>query len=201
MEDIIKLSAQPRESLGTGAARALRRNNMVPATLYGAGNEPVSVAIQQKEIMKYYQRPQYISQVFEIEVGGKTHKVLPKSIQLHPITDIVSHVDFVFVEKKEQKMAVPIVYLNKENCIGIKRGGYFNRVRRHLNISCPVANLPRKIEMDITNKRIGTTIKAEEFVLPEGATLLDNPKFVIASIIGKKSKDDEPASEAAADKK
>jgi large subunit ribosomal protein L25 len=199
MEDVVKIPAQHRETLGTGAARALRRNNMVPATLYGAGNAPISVAVPQKEIMKYYQKPQYISQVFELEMGDKTYKVLPKAIQLHPITDIVSHVDFVFLESKIQKMAVPIVFLNKENCIGIKRGGYFNRAKRYLNIACPVEHLPRKLEMDITTKKIGTTIKAEEFDLPKGATLLDNPKFVVASIIGKKSKEDE--AEAAADKK
>ncbi len=122
--------------------------------------------------------------------------MLPKDVQLHPVTDLVHHVDFVFLDKKEQKLSVPIVYKNKEVCIGIKRGGYFNTVRRSIKISCPVDVLPRKIELDITNRAIGASIKAKELSLPEGAKLLENPEFVIASIIGKKGKSTEDANAA-----
>jgi large subunit ribosomal protein L25 len=129
-----------------------------------------------------------MSQVFQLEIGSKKHKVLPKDIQLNPITDVVSHADFIFLGNKMQKMKVPVVYLNNENSLGVKRGGYFNTVRRFLTILCPVENLPRKIEIDTVNMPIGKSIKAKEAVLPEGAKLLDNPEFVIASIVGKKGK-------------
>lgn len=197
MTEIITLAAELRTELGTGASRALRRRGMVPATIYGAGNTPVSIAIEEKEITKYYRRPQYISQVFEFDVAGKKYKVLPKAIQLHPINEIVNHADFVFLGDKMQKMDVPVVYANKDNCIGIKRGGYFNTVRRSLSILCPVDNLPRKIEIDVTNMPISTSMKAKQAPLPEGATLLENPEFVIASIIGRKGKTEEAAEGAA----
>ena len=201
MSESLTLAAELRENLGTGAARALRRRGMVPATIYGAGKEPVSIAIEEKEITKYYRKPQYISQLFEFEIGQKKYKVLPKDIQLHPITDIVSHADFIFLEQKMQKMRVPVVYANKENCIGIKRGGYFNTVKRSLNLLCPVNALPRKIEIDITNIKIGATIKAQDVTLPEGAKLLEIPNSVIASIIGKRGKSDEEETAPAAPEK
>lgn len=197
MSEVVTLAAELREDLGTGAARSLRRKGRVPAIIYGAGKEPLSISVEEKEITKYYRRPQYLSQLFELEIEQKKYKVLPKAIELHPITEMVNHADFVFLESKMQKMLVPIVYANKENSLGIKRGGYFNTVKRFLKILCPVANLPRKIEIDVTTMPIGTTIKAKDAPLPEGAILLDNPDFVIASIVGKKGKSDDAAEEKA----
>ena len=189
MSEVLSLTAEIRDELGTGATRALRRKGMVPATVYGAGKKPLSISIEEKEITKNYRKPQYMSQIIEFEIGGKKHKVLPKAVALHPITDVVYHADFVFLENKMQKLQVPLVYKNKENCIGVKRGGYFNTVKRSLKILCPVENLPRKIEIDVSNKLIGHSIKVTEAQLPEGAKLLEKKDLVIASIIGKKGKD------------
>lgn len=196
MSEVLTLAAEMREELGTGAARALRRRGMVPATIYGANKEPISIAIEEKEITKYYRKPQYISQLIQFEIGQKKYKVLPKSVDLHPITEIVSHADFVFLESKMQKMQVPLVYTNKDVCIGVKRGGYFNTVRRLLRIVCPIESLPRKIEIDVSKMEIGTSIKAKDATLPDGAKLLEKPDFVIASIIGKKGKASEVEDEA-----
>ncbi len=191
MSEALTLAAELREELGTGASRALRKRGMVPATIYGAGKEPLSISVEEKEITKYYRKPQYISQLFELEIGQKKFKVLPKAIQLHPITDIVSHVDFVFLESKMQKMHVPVIYLNKDVCLGVKRGGYFNTVKRFVTILCPVGKLPRKIEVDVVAMPIGSSLKAKDLSIPEGSKLLENPNFVIASIVGKKGKADE----------
>jgi large subunit ribosomal protein L25 len=188
MSEVLTLAAEMREELGRGAARALRRRGMVPATIYGAGKEPMSISIEEKELTKYYRKPQYISQVIQFEIGQKKFKVLPKAIDLHPTIEIVRHADFVFLESKIQKMEVPVVYANKEDCIGIKRGGYFNTVKRTLTILCPVDKLPRKIEIDITNMPIASSLKAKDAPMPEGATLIGDPEFVIASIIGKRGK-------------
>lgn len=189
MSDVLSLTAEIREELGTGASRGLRKRGIVPATIYGAGKKPLSIAIEEKEITKYYRKPQFISQVIQFEIGEKKHKVLPKLIDLHPITDVVYHASFVFLENKMQKMQVPVVYSNRENCIGVKRGGYFNVVRRTLTILCPVDHLPRKLEIDTTKLHIGTSIKASQVALPKGAKLLEKSDLVIASIIGRKSKE------------
>lgn len=191
MSEVLTLAAEMREELGTGASRALRKRGMVPATIYGAGKEPMSIAVEEKELTKYYRKPQYISQVIQFEIGQKKFKVLPKAVDLHPITEIVRHADFVFLENKMQKMEVPVVYTNKENCIGIKRGGYFNTVKRNLTLLCSVDNLPRKIEVDVTDMPISSSLKAKEIMLPEGAELIGDPEFVIASIIGKRGKTDD----------
>lgn len=188
MSEVLELKAVKRDANGTGAARQLRREKMIPAIIYGAGKGNISIAVAENEIMKYYRKGHFISQIIEFDIDGKKYKALPKSIELHLITEIITHIDFVFISDKMQKIEMPIVYINKNNCLGVKRGGYFNIVRRKLNILCPVEKLPRALELDVTEAAIGTSIKAEEIALPEGAKLLDDPKFVIASIIGKKGK-------------
>lgn len=198
MNEVVTLKAQLRTKSGTGPSRELRRNGMIPAIIYGPNKDPIAIAIDEKEITKYYKRPLFLSQIFELDIDGIKYKALPKTAELHLIKEMVTHVDFVFIEDKVQKLSVPIVYLNKTTSIGIKRGGYFNTVRRTLNISCPVKSLPRSIEIDVAKVRIGESIKASQAQLPEGAILLDNPNFVIASIIGKKGKGDADTEEGKA---
>ncbi|PCJ29361.1 MAG: 50S ribosomal protein L25/general stress protein Ctc [Rickettsiales bacterium] len=191
MSEILALTAEARKELGKGASRALRKRGMVPITIYGAGKKPVSLSVQEKELTKYYRKPQYISQLIEFRIGKEKYTVLPKAIELHPTTEMVRHADFVFLEKEMQKMQVPVVYTNKDVCVGIKRGGYFNTARRLITILCPIANLPRSIEIDTSELEISASIQAKDAPLPKGAKLLGDPNFVIASIIGKRGKSDD----------
>ena len=112
MSEVVSLIAQIREEVGTGASRSLRKKGMVPATIYGIGKDALSIAIEEKEITKYYRKPQYMSQLFQLEIGSKKHKVLPKDIQLNPITDVVSHADFIFLGNKMQNLSFCIYYFS-----------------------------------------------------------------------------------------
>ncbi len=187
------LSADIRENLGTGASRALRRKGLVPATVYGAGHKAMSITVQEKEITKLYRRHGFTSTVIELNVEGKKHKVLPKTVSLHPITDIVNHADFVFLDKKTQRVDVPIVFEGKERAIGVKRGGFFNIIFRKLTLLCDVASIPLHIEIDVSNMVIGTSLRACDLKLPVGCALTSKPDLVIASITGRGSKADAEA--------
>jgi large subunit ribosomal protein L25 len=191
-EILLELAADKREKFGTGVARDLRRNGMVPAIIYGAGKESVAISIEEKEITKYYRKPNFISTVIQIKIGNDTHKVIPKSIELHPVTDIVRHVDFVHLEKETQKMEVPVIYEGKERSLGVKRGGFFNIIKRTITLLCDVNNIPRNITIDVTNMHIGQSLKAMALKLPEGTLLANKSDFILATIIGRKgSKADE----------
>ncbi|WP_341755740.1 50S ribosomal protein L25/general stress protein Ctc [Candidatus Tisiphia endosymbiont of Ptychoptera albimana] len=198
MSELLELAAEMREKFGTGVARELRRKGMVPAIVYGAGKEALAVSIEEKEITKHYRKPGFISTVIQIKVGSKTHKVLPKAVELHPITDIVRHVDFVHLEEKTQRMEVPIVYEGKERALGVKRGGFFNIIKRTITLLCDVNNIPKNINIDVTNMHIGQSLKAKSIKLPEGVQLASKNDFIMATIIGRKgskSEDEEAATE------
>ncbi|WP_375359133.1 50S ribosomal protein L25/general stress protein Ctc [Candidatus Tisiphia endosymbiont of Neophilaenus lineatus] len=198
MSELLELAAEMREKFGTGVARELRRKGMVPAIVYGAGKEALAVSIEEKEITKHYRKPGFISTVIQIKVGSKTHKVLPKAVELHPITDIVRHVDFVHLEEKTQRMEVPVVYEGKERALGVKRGGFFNIIKRTITLLCNVNNIPKNINIDVTNMHIGQSLKAKSIKLPEGVQLASKNDFIMATIIGRKgskSEDEEAATE------
>ncbi|WP_375319315.1 50S ribosomal protein L25/general stress protein Ctc [Candidatus Tisiphia endosymbiont of Oplodontha viridula] len=186
MSELLELAAEMREKFGTGAARELRRKGMIPAVVYGANKEPLSVSIEEKEITKHYRKPGFISTIVQIKVGSKTHKVLPKAVELHPITNIVRHVDFVHLEEKTQRMEVPIVYEGKERALGVKRGGFFNIIKRTITLLCDVNNIPKNVNIDVTNMHIGQSLKAKGIKLPEGTQLASKNDFIIATIIGRK---------------
>lgn len=192
MSKLLTLTTKTRQAVGTRASKALRKQGMVPATVYGRGRKAISVYIEEKELTKYYRKPQYISRVIQLKISEDSSlKVVPKSIDLHPITEIVHHADFIFLEDKIQRMEVPIVYINKENCVGVKRGGYFNIIRRSLVLLCRVDNIPRKIEVDVMDMQISTSLKVKDLKLPDGTKIADKSLVVIASIIGKKGKSDD----------
>ncbi|WP_341749718.1 50S ribosomal protein L25/general stress protein Ctc [Candidatus Tisiphia endosymbiont of Sialis lutaria] len=186
MSELLELTAKMREKFGTGAARDLRRRGMVPAVVYGANKQPLAVSIEEKEITKHYRKPGFISSIVQIKVGNKTHKVLPKAVELHPITDIVRHVDFVHLEEKTQTMEVPVVYEGKERALGVKRGGFFNIIKRTMTLLCDVNNIPKNINIDVSNMLIGQSLKAKGIKLPEGTQLASKSDFIIATIIGRK---------------
>lgn len=188
------LAAKVREELGTGSARALRRKGIVPATVYGKGKDPISVAIEEKDITKLYRRKAFSSTVLELDINGKKHKVLPKSVSLHPITDIVHHADFVFLDDKVQKVDVPIVFEGKDRCLGVKRGGFFNIIMRKLPLMCDVNSIPKEIVIDVVSMVVGDSIRSESIKLPENTQLASKKNFVIASITGRGSKATEEAS-------
>ncbi|WP_341752757.1 MULTISPECIES: 50S ribosomal protein L25/general stress protein Ctc [unclassified Candidatus Tisiphia] len=186
MSELLELAAEMREKFGTGAARDLRRRGMVPAVVYGANKQPLAVSIEEKEITKHYRKPGFISSIVQIKVGNKTHKVLPKAVELHPITDIVRHVDFVHLEEKTQTMEVPVVYEGKERALGVKRGGFFNIIKRTMTLLCDVNNIPKNVNIDVSNMLIGQSLKAKGIKLPEGTQLASKSDFIIATIIGRK---------------
>jgi len=198
MSEVVELTAELRENFGTGAARALRRENKVPAIVYGLGASPMAISIEEKEITKLYRKPGFISTVIQIEIGSTKYKILPKAIELHPTKEIVRHVDFVFLDKKLQKMEVPIVYEGKERALGVKRGGFFNIIKRTVAMLCDVNNIPKNITVDVTNVPIGSSIKSSTIKLPEGCEFVRKDDFIVATIIGRKGTKAEGEEDAAA---
>lgn len=190
MSDMVTLTAELRETLGTGESRALRRSGMIPATLYGTGKKPISISLVEKDITKLYRKHGFTSTVIQLEIGGKKHKVLPKAIQLHPITELAHHVDFVYLDAKVQKVSVPVVFDGKERSIGVKRGGFFNIIFRQIELLCPSHNIPKNIVIDVAHMVAGMSLRASKLDLPEGCSLASKKDFVIASITGRAGKAD-----------
>lgn len=192
--------AVSREQSGKGSARALRREGKIPAVLYRKGEETAHLGIPLKDITLAYQKGGFFNHLVEIKLDGKTIRALPKEIQVHPVTDMIEHADFLQVSKDSAiRVKVPVRFLNQERSAGIKRGGVLNVVRHDLELICHPDKIPGVIQIDILNANIGDSIHINDIHLPEGAApAIRHRNFTIATIAGRSSKMDEEPTPAAA---
>ena len=115
------LKAESRDRAGKGVARALRRENKIPAVIYGDNKEPLKIAIPVNDISLEYNKGHMFTSLCDIEVDGKTQLVLVRDVQIHPVTDRVEHADFLRVnEKTKIAVQVPVNFINEDKC------DYFN---------------------------------------------------------------------------
>lgn len=184
MAEISTISAEMRERAGKGAARATRRSGRVPAVIYGDKKDPVMISVDPIQLTKYVKRGGFFSHVYDVEVGSEKHMVIPRDVQLHPVSDKVIHVDFLRVNKDSRlAVEVPIHFINDEESPGIKQGGVLNIVRHELELMVSPLAMPEFIEIDLTGREIGDSIHISEVVLPEGTRpVITDRDFTVATI-------------------
>lgn len=171
MSDQLEINAIPRDDLGRGASRRLRRfANLVPAIIYGAGKDPRPLSIISKDLEKALENEAFFSQVIAVKVGGDTEKAILKDLQRHPAKERVTHADFLRIDEKvELKVNIPIHFLNEETCQGVKmEGGVIEHQATEIELLCLPSNIPEYIEIDMQDFSIGDSIHLSEITLPEG---------------------------------
>ncbi len=191
MSKIYALQGQERLTMGTGHAREVRRNKMVPAIIYGAGKPQVMLSLPAKELSMEYHKQGFLSHMFDISVGKNKYRVIPKEVQLHPVTDDIKHMDFMHVDKDTKiKVTVSVHIANEEKCPGIKQDGLLNVARHDLEIYCLPDNIPEGITIDISDLNIGDNIHLKDVKLPEGVECkLDEYTTIVAIVSAKKTEE------------
>ena len=181
----IKASARPRG--GKGAARAVRREGLVPAVIYGGDEKTAeTIALDHNELFKLIKRGRFLSTVFDIDVGGKKTKAIPREVQLDPVKDLPIHIDFQRIGSDNRvRIGVPMRFVNEASSPGLKRGGVLNIVRREVEVWAPADKIPEYFEADLEGLEIGRSIHISAVKLPEGVkpTIADRD-FTIATIAG-----------------
>ncbi|WP_432200492.1 50S ribosomal protein L25/general stress protein Ctc [Erythrobacter sp. W53] len=199
MSDALTLPAETRERAGKGASRALRREGRIPAVIYGGKEEPTTIHIEEKELVRQMGTGQFMNSIVEIEVGSDKVRTLPKDVALHPVTDRPTHVDFLRLAKGGKiEVSVPVVFINEEESPGLKKGGVLNVVRHDLELVCENDKIPGEIEIDVTGKEVGDSLHISEVTLPEGSeSAITDRDFTIATLVApsalKKSEDEAAA--------
>ena len=200
MADVIAIKATARPKSGKGAARTVRREGKIPGVIYGEKKEPEPIALDFNELWKLSQKGRFLSTVFEIDLGGKKSRVLPREVQFDPVKDFPIHVDFQRVGASSRvRVSVPMRFVNEGASPGLKRGGVLNIVRHEVEVTCPPDRIPDFFEFDLTGLEIGRSIHISAVKMPEGVrpTIL-NRDFTIATIAGKKAEEEARPAEAAA---
>lgn len=186
MSDTATMNAAVREGAGKGAARATRKEGRVPAVIYGNKQDPETISLDPVELMHQIRRAGFFARVVELDVAGTKQRVLPRDLQLDPVTDQPLHVDFLrFSEKTKLAVEVEVQFINDQASPGIKRGGVLNVVRHTVELLARPDDIPSHLTVDLTGLEIGDSVHISQIELPEGVvpTITDRD-FTVATVAG-----------------
>lgn len=177
------LSADKRERAGKGVARTLRRENKIPAVIYGDAKDAESISLGIKDITQEYHKGHMFTNLCNLTVDGKKQLVLVRDVQLNPVSDVIEHVDFLRVTPKTTILVhVPVHFLNEESCPGIKNKGSLTIVRHDVEMICKATDIPEQIEVDLSAFDIGEPIKLSHAKLPAGVKSAAQRDITVATI-------------------
>ena len=172
----VKLTAQPRTEFGKGAARRLRRADMVPAVLYGHGTAPVHVALPGHATMMALKQS---NALLNLDVDGKSTLALPKDVQRDPLRGLIEHVDLLIVRRGERVTVDVSLHVSGEPAIG----ALVTTEATTLSLEVEATSIPQSVAFDITGLAIGTQVHAGEVALPAGAVLVTDPDALVINIV------------------
>ena len=184
MADINELSAVVRERVGKGASRAVRRQGLVPAVIYGDNKDPEAISVEIGVLEKALSTGTFMSTLYTIDVDGDRSQVIARDVQFDKVRDFPVHVDFLRLKKGATiAVEVQVNFLNEEESPGLRRGGVLNVVRYTVEVTCPAARIPESLDADLTGLDIGDSIHISAIALPEDVepTITDRD-FTVATI-------------------
>ncbi len=201
----MKFVAFERAKQGTGASRRLRITGRTPGIVYGGTGEPSLIELDHNALWHAIKKEAFHASVLEMELGGKTQKVLLRDLQMHPFKQLIQHVDFQRVDAKTRlTMKVPLHYSGEEESPAVKAENCLvNHVLTELSISCLPKDLPEFIAVDLTGLKKGSSLHVKDITLPKGVKFvakggLDNPVLVSVSAVSEEAEADAAAAAAAA---
>lgn len=197
MAENVTLEATVRAGTGKGAARAARRENLVPGVIYGGGEEPTAINVKFNELFKMLKAGQFLSTLLTLKVDGKDQRVICRGVQRDVVKDLPVHVDFLRLSSKSRiNLMIPVNFLNEDTCVGLKRGGTLVVVRNEVELKVTAGDIPEALEVDLAEKEIGDTIHMSDITLPAGTRpMITDRDFVIANIAAPKGITEEEETE------
>jgi large subunit ribosomal protein L25 len=184
MATVKELKATARPKAGKGAARAERRAGRVPAVIYGDNKPPVTISLDDKALRQSLFAGHFLTTIFNIELDGAKHRVIPRDYALDPVKDFPIHVDFLRLgEGATIRVSVPLHVNGAETSPGVKRGGTVNIVNHTVELEADVDHIPQFIEVDVSQLEINTSIHLSDLTLPKGVKSVSRDDQTLVTVV------------------
>jgi large subunit ribosomal protein L25 len=171
----VSIKGTSRTEFGKGASRRARVAGLVPAVIYGHGEKPLHITLPARELGVALKESNVL---LNIDIDGKVELTLPKSIVRHPLKQILEHIDLVLVRRGEKvTVDVPVHTEGKHDPDGI-----LEHVNHTIEVEAEATSIPKFLTLNIEGMAAGTSHYASEVVLPEGITLVSDPKMIIVHL-------------------
>jgi len=160
------------ELQGKGASRRLRKQNLVPAIIYGGNEEPTAISIKLNELVKSLEFEAFFSHILTINVDGEEHQAVIKDLQRHPAKGFPMHADFQRIVKGQKiHMNVPVHFTGREDAPGTAAAGVLSTLVSDIEVICLPSQLPEYLEVDVSGMEIGDLFRLSDIKLPEGVVI------------------------------
>jgi len=168
----IELNAELRTDLGKGASRRLRHAAKMPAILYGADKDPVSLVLEQKDVRAHQDTEAFYTAIIDLKIDGKTEKAIVRDVQHHPFKVDMMHIDFQRVDATHKlHMHVPLHFIGEDKAPGVKAGGIVNHLTIEVEVECLPKDIPEYIEVDMSAMSVGDILHLSDLKLPSGVEI------------------------------
>ncbi|MER5684292.1 50S ribosomal protein L25/general stress protein Ctc [Streptomyces sp. NPDC002205] len=185
----IKLATQTRTEFGKGAARRARRDNQVPAVVYGHGAEPVHVTLPAHDLLLALRTANVL---IGLEIDGKDTLVIPKAVQRNPLKGDIEHVDLLTVKRGEKVNVEIAVHVEGELAPG---GNLLEYVQNTLLVEAEATHIPESVTVSVAGLDAGDSILAKDIPLPTGSVLAGDEDAVVLQVVSAQA--EEPTAESA----
>ena len=200
MATVKELKATARPKAGKGAARAERRAGRVPAVIYGDNQPPVTISLDDKALRLSIHAGHFLTTIYNIDLDGKKHRVIPRDFSLDPVRDFPLHVDFLRLGQGATiRVSVPLHVTGAESSPGVKRGGTVNIVNHTVELEADVEHIPQFIEVDVSKLEINTSVHLSEVQLPKGVKVVSRDDQTLVTVVPPSGYADEAKGPAAAE--
>ncbi len=188
MSDQLTLAAEARDRVGKGASRSLRRQGRVPAVIYGQGQAPAAIHLEEKALVRALGTGHFMNSVITLEVTGSgvgtAARTLAKDVAFDVVSDRPVHVDFFRVgEHSQVQVAVPVVFTDEDDCPGLGNGGVLNIVSHEVELIVDAAEIPSELSVSLKGFAVGDSIHISAARLPAGAKAAIGGDFTLATIV------------------
>src|ERR1700729_2616906 len=151
MATVKELKATARPAGGKGAARAERRAGRVPGVIYGNNQPPVTISVDDADLRQRILAGRFLTTIYDIDLEGNKHRVIPRDFALDPVKDFPIHVDFLRLGQGATiRVSVPLHVIGAESSPGVKRGGTVNIVNHTVDLEADVEHIPQFIDVDVS---------------------------------------------------
>ena len=184
MATVREMKATARPKSGKGAARNARRTGQVPGVIYGDSKPPMLVLLQHADLRQRIYAGRFLTTLYDLDVDGAKHRVIPRDFQLDPVKDLPVHVDFMRVAEGAQiRVKIPIHVLNADQSPGVKRGGAVNIVNHTIDVICPAEAIPESIDVDISGLEINYSKHLSDVTLPPNVKVVGRDDVTLVTVV------------------
>ncbi len=200
----MKVVANKRDAQGTSASRRLRHAGKVPGVLYGGKGAVQAIEVEHNPLFHALRKEKFHASILDMELDGKSERVLLRDFQMHPYRPLVLHIDFQRVSEDQKiHMRVPLHFVGQENSPAVKLGaGLISHVMSEVDVACLPKDLPEFIEVDLSGLQAHETVRVRDLKMPDGVTPVlkgkENPVVAAVSTHGETVEEEPTAAPVAA---